>query len=322
MPVFMRRPFSGGQWEGDALDQADQFNANRQDQAARYAHDMEQNNTANDLRSQQALAMLKMQNMQYLGNREDSAADRRAKSEELKAKYDFQNKELGIRQADAEENRNWNHIQRQDLFDQMEERKAKRATRQKFHDTFDPTAYGITDPRAIAALNAANAGGNEDIMGTIIGGQLTRGLDAQNRPEERKIKGEDLRGQMAAQQIAALGGAGDLNPRQMQQYSQAVGEYAKQGYGDVPTQSPQVIKAQEYAKQEARAIVKKADELAGGMFGIATQADIDTVAQQAEDLADTMSKVGYKPEEINAVMADIQAKLEKVNANDFTTPRR
>jgi len=304
----------GGSYQPDAMDQVEQWNANRGDQWSRYAMESQKERTADDWRKEVALKQLGLQSEMYQGGRADTAAARQAEA-------DRWSKQFGYMQGkDTMENERWGKqfgLQERAANLQLGESERlaqERAAEAAALDSMDFSSLGANAGYAKAAPRGLKA--------QIAAQMLTRSMDKAMRPEDRAERGEDVRGSMALETLNKYEQQGNLTPRESQAYAKASAEAQKQGYGGTGGSEPQQIKAQEFAKQQARAIIKQADDLAGGLMGYASEADIQAIADATDDLASIMERAGYKPEDINAVMQEIQTRLEKVNANDFRTAVR
>lgn len=319
MPTFTRSSFNlGGSYQPDAMDQVEQWNANRGDQWSRYAMDSQKERTADDWRKEVALKQLGLQSEMYQGWRADTAAARQAEADRWQKQFGY------MQGKDTMENERWGkqfglqeraaNLQLNEADRLAQERAAEAAAL----ESVDPTQLGFTDPKAIAAWKALPAAARKGVIPNLFARTMERSM----LPEDRATRGEDVRGTMALEALSKYEQQGQVTPREAQQYAKASAEAQKQGYGGTGGAEPQQIKAQEFAKQQARAIIKQADDLAGGLMGYASEADIQAIADATDDLASIMERAGYKPDDINAVMQEIQARLEKVNANDFRTATR
>jgi hypothetical protein len=274
-----------------------------------------------DWRKDVALKQLGLTEKGMNWNREDTAAERAAK-------YGYMGEELGLRREESAANRGLQErgfgLQERGLNIQLSEaeRLAKeRADRSQFWQNFDPSLVGITDEKTRLAVQAMGVR-NPELGDRVLADTMARNLDRANRPEDRAARGEDVRGTLALQNLSQLEQKGQVTPREAQMYAQASAEAQKQGYGGTGGMAPQQVKAQEFAKQQARTIIQRADELAGGMLGYASSKDVQEILDSTSDLAATMEQAGYPPQEINAVMQEIQSRLELINSNDFKTAVR
>jgi hypothetical protein len=303
-----------GTFRSDAMDQVEQWNSARGDQWNQFNTNIQNQRQQDDWRKDVALQQLGLNREMYQGGREDSAAERAAK-------YGFMGQELGLRKEESAAERALRErgfgLQERGLNMQLSEQERlaqERADEAAALDAMDFSQLGAGAGYAKAAPRGLKA--------QIAAQMLTRGMEKSMRPEDRATMGEDVRGQMALQNMSKLEQQGVVTPREAQMYAQAQAEATKQGYGGTGGMAPQQAKAQEFAKQEARQIIAKADELAGGMLGYASGKDVQEILDRTNDLADLMQRAGYPPDQINSVMQEIQMRLEQVNANDFKTAQR
>lgn len=303
-----------GSWNMDARDQVAMWNANRGDQINMWQQNRLDQRGQDDWRREVALKQLGLQENMWKGGREDSAAERAAK-------YGFMGEELGLRREESAADRALRErgfgLQERGMnmqFAEQERLAAQRAAEEAALGGLDPAMMGV-DAGVYKALPGAAK--SQFAMQALL-----KQMERAQRPEERATRGEDVRGTMALQNLSRLEQKGLVTPRESQQYAQASAEAQKQGYGGTGGLAPQQIKAQEFAKQQARQIIQRADELAGGLLGYASAKDIQEILDSTDDLASLMQQAGYQPQEINAVMQDIQSRLENINANDFRTAVR
>lgn len=313
MPTFKTSAMDpSGTWQSDAMDQVEQWNANRGDQWSRYAMSLANQNREDDWRKQVALQQLGLQRDMWQGGREDTAAERAAK-------YGFAEKELGLRTKESEADRALRErgfgLQEQGLQMQLDERRRladERAADAEALNAFDLGSLGYDEPTAQAIRSLPRS-----MVQNIIAQRTAQQIARQGVPEERKQRGEEIRGMQSLAAMSALEGKGELTPREMQQYAMSKAEAEKQGYGGTGGISPQQIKAQEFVQDEMDALLKRADDIAGGLFGYASSDDIAEIKARQTKLAATMSKAGYPAEDVRNVMRQINAKLNEINANDF-----
>lgn len=303
-----------GSWNMDARDQAAMWNADRGDRINMWQTNRMDQRGQDDWRRDVALKQLDQNREFWQGNRDESAAERAAR-------YGFMGEELGLRREESAADRALRErgfgLQERGMNLQLSE--AERAAKQRADEE---TALGGLDVSQLGVDGGVYSALPASLKSQVAVQALTRQLDKAQRPAERAQRGEDVRGQMALQSLSQLEQKGQVTPREAAQYAQASAEAQKQGYGGTGGLAPQQVKAQEFAKQQARAIIQRADELAGGLLGYASSKDIQEILDSTSDLASTMEQAGYPPQEINAVMQSIQSRLDQINANDFRTEMR
>jgi len=303
-----------GSWNMDARDQTAMWNADRGDRINMWQTNRMDQRSQDDWRKDVALKQLGLTEKGMNWNREDTAAERAAK-------YGFMGEELGLRRDESAANRGLQErgfsLQERGMNMQLSEAERlaqERAAEAASLDAMDFSQLGINADAAKAAPRGLKA--------QIAAQMLARSVDKAQRPEDRAARGEDVRGTLALQNLSQLEQKGQVTPREAQMYAQASAEAQKQGYGGTGGMAPQQIQAQEFAKQQARTIIQRADELAGGLLGYASSKDVQEILDSTSDLAATMEQAGYPPQEINAVMQEIQSRLELINSNDFKTAVR
>lgn len=247
-----------------------------------------------------------------------AAEERQRVAEERKASPEYRMQELQIRAAESK------------LAQEAEDRKRRAGVIDSITNAapntvpyapgMQPGASPYGDIPASAKLAAA--GGDLSGVGRILADREARQEAIAQRPEDRRLVGEDTRGIVARNLVEKLQAKGSLTPREMDSYRQATAELSKQGFGEAIGVQPTERAARADAAAKAKAIISRADELAGGLFGYASDADINEIVTEAQGLADELAQAGYTPEQINAVMSDIESKLERVNKNEFRLERR
>lgn len=90
MPTFKTSAMDpSGTWQPDAMDQVEQWNANRGDQWSRYAMSLANQNREDDWRKQVALQQLVLQRDMWQGGREDTAAARQLEADRWGKQFDY-----------------------------------------------------------------------------------------------------------------------------------------------------------------------------------------------------------------------------------------
>jgi hypothetical protein len=166
MPVMKYSALdTGGTYRPDAMDQVEQWNANRGDQWSRYALDMMQKrqddqrqSAADDWRKEVALKQLGLQENMWKGGREDSAAERAANADWRSKELEYRGQESAAERAFRE--RGLQMGERQFNFQMTQAEKAAlekenaAAERKAKADAYkrlagDPNAF--SDPRTLAS---------------------------------------------------------------------------------------------------------------------------------------------------------------------------
>jgi len=303
-----------GTWQGDAMDQVEQWNANRGDQWSRYALSLAQQaqdraaqQAQEDWRRDVAMRQLALAEKQWQGGREDSAQERALRLQDLAAERALRERGLGMQ----ERRFNWEQSQLENEYNRAAK---QREEEDAFYQNFDPASIGITEPNAAAAIKRLAQSGKRgrEIADMITTNMLARGMQAQARPEERKAKGEDVRSQQASAILGSLGGRQDLTPTEYAAYQTAAQEMERQGYGPSMTQGMTKRADIDMASEaQVKQLLNKAEELTGGMWTYVSDSDISKVSDMMSELNTAMKRAGYSPNEINTMKGRIADKLAK-----------
>lgn len=110
-----------GTFRSDAMDQVEQWNANRGDQWNQFALNLQNQNKQDDWRREVALQQIAQGDRFYQGNREESALERAARAEAEKQKYGY------MTGRDAIGDQRWQQTWEQDKLDREDERNWRQA---------------------------------------------------------------------------------------------------------------------------------------------------------------------------------------------------
>jgi hypothetical protein len=296
-----------GSWQSDAMDQVEQLNANRGDEWSRYALSLMQQNqarqqqqAAEDWRKEVALRSLSNEQERFHAGREDSAAERAAR-------YGYMDRELALRGQSVNAENEWNKIR----IDEARRLAQERADEANALTQFDPSALGY-DAKTAAAIRAMPRGLQSQVYTARLAQQIAR----QGRPEERADIGENARIEAAMNSLNAMQGRRDLSPREMNEFNRAKAVAQTSGLGDITggVETSQE-KLDSKFRKSIRELTDKAEELAGGWYGIATDDDVKVVNRMYEDLVLEMEKAGYSVEEIRSALSGINAKLSDISSD-------
>jgi hypothetical protein len=142
MPTFTRSFFDPkGSYQSDAMDQVEQWNANRGDQWSQYALNMANKNREEDWRKDVALKQLGLQSEMYQGGRQESALERQARADAEKARYGY------MTGRDTLEDQRWQAKFAQDKLNQEDERNWRAQQRER-----DIAEYDARKPLQSAQL--------------------------------------------------------------------------------------------------------------------------------------------------------------------------
>lgn len=118
-----------------------------------------------------------------------------------------------------------------------------------------------------------------------------------------------------------------LSPKESKQWSDTAAQFSQATGAPVMRQAPKQAAPQEFVATELADFAKKADELAGGSFGYASDEDKAAMRQKAQSIKAAMGAAGYSGDDIQRVVALMEEALKKTEGGllikqGFTEPAR
>jgi hypothetical protein len=302
----------GGTWQMDARDQTAMWNADRGDRINMWQTNRADQRGQDDWRKEVALKQLGLSERMYTGGREDSAAERAAK-------YGYMGEELGMRRQRMESDNDYRKrmiaLQESDpnrqagayALEKLKGRDAKMAT---FEAGLDPKKFGFEGESAEAFRGLVGLGGGEAAI-PVISEAMRRAMKDKYKPQDRKDTAEDARIEQALAIINQFEGNTNLTPQQFNALNkakataQAAG--ADAGIG-LESRAADPVRA---AQEKIDAVSRKADELAGGVTGYASEQDINDLSDMVSELKRDLQDIGYTDDQIQQVVAELEKKISR-----------
>jgi hypothetical protein len=297
----------------DARDQTAMWNADRGDRINMWQTNRMDQRGQDDWRRDVALKQLGLTEKGMNWNREDTAAERAAK-------YGYMGEELGLRRQGMESDNDYRKraiaLQESDPGRQagayaLEKLKGRDTKTSEFMKNFDPSKYGFNDPESAASFAALAQLGGAEAIAPVIGESMSRSMRAKFKPQDRKDAADDARIEHALAIINQFEGNTNLTPQQFNALNkakataQAAG--ADAGIG-LESRAADPVRA---AQEKIEAVSRKADELAGGVTGYASEQDINDLSDMVSELKRDLQDIGYTDDQIQSVVAELEKKISR-----------